>query len=207
MLQRIANIEVAQPVAMMPKSASSVLADALATNNRGVYKLNVPVIELGAVPKSTTYKAVNTNALESANRTVYIFNEDFLNASPAISASLLASKSYNDGFSGKLINHIIGVNMNGRGVKCKGFNIEFKDASGNQDSTALADAEFTIQSYSGIGGKTVPVVLDLAEALRNDAFQQGLLSIDCEFWINRLTQISLNLPKGYTVSVTFKWEA
>jgi hypothetical protein len=195
-------------VSFTPVPAQNTLAASLGAamnaNNQGVYRMDVKRNNPLQFPKSTNFTAVNSNADGAAQKTVYIFNEDTYTAN-VTGGTNLVSKAYNDGFTGKNINRMLTVANNGNGLTCVGFNIIYKDASGNQDMAALETAEFTIQSYNGIGGKPIPEVLDLTEALRNNSFQQGLLTIDCEFDIAALSQVTCILPKGYTVSVNFKW--
>lgn len=191
------------------------MAQAFAQSSGVVDLSDGQTIELGMRPNSTlvTSKGKATNSTPATVNAIidtYAFNTDVYNKStPENSALTLTSaqlEQYNDGFAGKNINRLINLSNMGRGLKLKQMTFIALNEAGNQDLSILEGLEFTFQSYNGIGGKAVPVVLDLSTAIRNNAFQGGVLTVNYSAWINGATQVSWITPAGATVSVNFIWE-
>lgn len=166
-------------------------------------------IELYDKPKSTLLTTYGRNAADNANLAVlaYAFNEDTYNVSQDAANPATASKAtaYNDGFNGKNINRHIELANNGRGLKMVDITFTALNAAGDQDPTILQQLDFTITTYTVVGGRLMPKVLDVSSAIRNTQFQSGILTLLVEAWINGVTQLAWNVPAGATVSANITW--
>jgi hypothetical protein len=192
-------------------AAAQIIAAAQMSNAQGVYDYSQGKgdIDYSMLPDNTTYTATSTAGSADEDKTMYIFNEDTYNESPTNNGSGANSivKSYDDGFSGKLINKLIGSANGGRGMLCHGFNVQFTvAASGNQDQGALSTAAFTVRYYNGRSGNYNPFNIDLNQAVRNTQYVSGLLTIRAPFWLNSTSQISFLLPQADKAVFTFFWK-
>ncbi|MDF2449409.1 MAG: hypothetical protein K0R26_1913 [Bacteroidota bacterium] len=188
------------PAQSIEKISVSV-ADAI-NNKSGVYQYpQDATIEKFGKPKSTLITSRGRNAANDANaeNTVYAFNTADFNVSTGL------VPTFNDGFGGKNINKYVNIANAGRGLRGKSITFTAVDADGNQSLSALEGLEFAILSYSATGGRELPEVLDLSEAIRNTQVQQGVLTIAVDFWVNGVTQLSWVVPAGFTVTANISW--
>lgn len=164
-------------------------------------------------PEHSTYSIANpATALKSADVYAYIFNEDALKntltdntfGEGAADADKPAI-SYNDGFSGKLINRAIDKMNLGRGLHCEEITIIGKDGDGNQADDAILQMDASIVSFDLLRGVEKPSNIDLGAALRSSAFKNGMVTVKVDIWFNALTQMKFFCEKGFSYDVKFKW--
>lgn len=181
-------------------------------NNQGVYqyiKGATGAVELYTPALSTNYTVTNSNVADATSITAYMFNNNFFNTTPDSSgtgAGNTVTKTYDDGWNGKLIERTLAVANYGRGLRARFINIIATDASGNQSPVALSGCQLTLQSYTGNNGKPNPFPIPLSQAIRNTMYQSGTLTIELDMWVNAISQISFVVPKGCTLSVTVDWD-
>ena len=182
---------------------SQAISDlAAATSNstlvdRGALKQLIPN------PTNTTYIVNNLAGMGAAPVVAYMFNEDYLNATPDDNGSGPGSveKSYNDGFSGNLINRIIG-SKGDAGLAVKQLQIEMTvNATGLQSTSAVKNASPTVTAYNG-DLSSLPQNIPLGTTSSPMYLQAGFLIINVAFVIQRFAQMSFNVPVGITATVT-----
>lgn len=186
------------------------LANAI-QNNSGIIDIRnkQAADELYPLPESTTYSIDNTNDAASTAIDVWVFNEDVLKntlTDNTIAAGKEPTISYNDGFSGKLINALIKNFRNGRGMRIKEITVIGKDASDVQQDSAIMDMDLQLVAYNATRGSSVPVNYDLSEALRNTQFKDGMVTVKVDIVINAISQLKFYCPKGYAYEVRVKWD-
>lgn len=195
---------------------AQVFASAMASAMAGMNNVtNQYTTDLSSGSVTTTYpipKTINwsaTSAAGSGARAVemFIFNEDQYNASPTTNGSAANSvtTTYGDGFNGKQYNQLLKFpgDTVGKGIKIYGWNIIYTVASsGVQDPNGLLNADFTWNTLNGYG-KFIPETIDLSPGVNPGNFQDGLLRIEYPMYLNDISQFSINLPAGDTVSLSF----
>lgn len=171
--------------------------------SQGVYRVGDPAIELCDNPTNSTITFKGRNAANNADAAVnaYAINADALNASDGF------VPTYDDGFSGKLINKHLAVRNLGRGLKVKSITFIALNSAGSQDSTVLQALNFNIVTYTVKGGTIVPKPIDLSAAIRNTQFQSGILTLEFPngLWLNAVSQLKAYITSGATVTATIEW--
>jgi len=66
--------------------------------------------------------------------------------------------------------------------------------------------DLALQGYDAIRGTAVPFNYDLAEALRNTAFKDGMVTVKVDFFINAVNQLKFTCPKGFSYDIQIKWD-
>jgi hypothetical protein len=204
------------PRNMSATDSANILAGmmALAANKQsGIIDLrNGEVIELYDKPRSTLITSVGKKASDSSALAVsaFAFNTSVYNKTIGQDGTTAAiSETYNDGIfqgvSGNNINQHINFANAGRGLQMKQVTFTGVNSDGQQDITVLEAMEFTIQSYTSIGGKTLPKVYDISEAIRNTQYQSGILTLLIDAWISSVTQLNWQVPAGATVTANITW--
>ena len=187
-----------RPVAQMPQIGV----------DQGVYRINRSW-EAYPIPRTSVVTLTSATGASAVAKTFYLFQESTFNATPTNNGSGAASitVTYDDGFSGASINRLLMESNNGRGLLCKGFTLNYKVTSGGAaDPTGLATSAIQLRSYNSKNGGYIPYDIDVAEAVRNNAYNSGIITVETEFWMNGLTQFTGSLPVGDTVQVTFMWD-
>lgn len=170
-------------------------------------------ISINLRPESTTYVIDNPNNEKSANVVAYVFNEAYLKNTltdntfdPLAVSADKPSISYGDGaFSGKLVQRYIERLSQIGGLHCKELTVIAEDATNAQSDAAILNMNASLQSYNIVRGSEVPVNIDLGQALRASAFKDGMVTVKTDFYVNELTQLSFDCPKGYKYTLKFKW--
>lgn len=137
----------------------------------------------------------------------YVFNEDYLNATPTNNGSGAGSvvTIYNDGFNGNLISNIT-ASFGNVGLRVKQLQIKLiVTASAIQDSAGISGVNPIVTTYNG-DGTSLPQVIPLASAGNPGYQQQGFLVVNVNFTVKRYTQLSLNVPVGDTATVTIVYD-
>lgn len=193
---------------MTPMSSVSVpKADLNIANafqqSQGVYRVGDPTIELCDNPTNSTITFKGRNAADNANAAVnaYALNVDALNTSDGF------VPTYDDGFTGKLINRQIAVRNLGRGLKVKSITFVALNSGGSQDASVLQALALSFVTYTVKSGIIVPKPIDLSAAIRNTQFQSGILTLEFPngLWLNAVTQIKAYITSGATVTATIEW--
>jgi hypothetical protein len=187
------------------------LANAI-SNQNGIIDLrtNMGPIELYNKPTSTIITAVGKNAANAnAAVTTYAFNNDVFNQSVLASDGTTASTqaTYNDGFSGRNIQQHLRNENFGRGLCTSAITFTCFNSAGDQDPTILQQLNFTPLTYAVIGGRQVPMPIDVSSAIRNTQFQSGILTVLVEIWLNSMSQLSWSTPSGATITANIEWKA
>lgn len=193
---------------MQPMSAVSTpkadmnLASAFQAS-QGVYRVGDPTIELCDNPTNSTITFKGRNAADNTNAAVnaYALNVDALNTSDGY------VPTYDDGFTGKLINRQLAIRNLGRGLKVKSITFIGLNSAGSQDATVLQSLNLNFVTYTVKGGTIVPKPIDLSAAIRNTQFQSGILTLEFPngLWLNAVTQIKAYITSGATVTATIEW--
>lgn len=171
--------------------------------SQGVYRVGDPTIELCDNPTNSTITFKGRNAADNANAAVnaYALNVDALNTSDGF------VPTYDDGFTGKLINRQLAVRNLGRGLKVKSITFVALNSSGSQDASVLQALALSFVTYTVKSGIIVPKPIDLSAAIRNTQFQSGILTLEFPngLWLNAVTQIKAYITSGATVTATIEW--
>lgn len=194
---------------IVPSNQAMQVAQAISQTN-GIIDLRGSMpIELYDKPTTSLLTSKGRNAADNANGEVqaYAFNEDAYNVSELTAdgaAGYLVT--YNDGFTGKNLRRHICFDNAGRGLAYNQLTITAKDSNGDQDVTLIENMQLTILTYTVIGGREKPVVVDLASAIRNTQFQSGIVTILLDGWVNSQTQFSWIVGSGATITVLVNWD-
>lgn len=185
-----------------PVKADVNLAQAF-QSSQGVYRVGDASIELVDQPTNSTITFKGRNAADSANEavTAYALNVPTFNTSSGF------VPTYDDGFTGKLINAQLAVRNLGRGLAVKTITFIGLNSAGSQDATVLQSLNLNFVTYTVKGGTVVPKPIDLSAAIRNTQFQSGILTLEFPngLWLNALTQIKASITSGATVTATIEW--
>ena len=158
--------------------------------------------DMVAMPSNTIYTVRNNVGSGATDQTCYMFNEDFLNTTNTDNGSGANSvvKTYNDGFSGNLINRIIGAKGD-RGLSANQLQITMiNNADATQNASAVNNANPLLTTYNGDGGLLTPSI-PLATTGTPQYLQPGFLIINLKYKVKRYSQISFIVPVGVTASV------
>lgn len=172
---------------------------------KGVNEINRGALnDYAPKPLQITF-TVNNHAGNGANPiTAFAFNEDYLQATPTDNGSGAGSveKSYSDGFSGNLLNHIMetyGI----QGLPIKQIQITVTDnTTGLQDKAALNAVNPRKVTYNGdltSSNQFIPLSSTGTPAYQ----QQGFLIIDIETRVRRFDQFLFNVNVNKTMTVIF----
>lgn len=179
---------------------------ATAENLQGVKDLsNGKVINMFPIPSNFNVTISSNNGGSAESKTMYLFNESFLNASPTTNGSGANSivTTYGDGFSGRVYEQYIKLANAVRGIRFNGFTVVATNyTSGAQIATPFTTMNLSLQICNGQGGR-IPVQIDLNEAVRNTQYQVGTLTIVKPVYLNALSQFELTLPINTTLAFTF----
>lgn len=198
--ERIGLMQGASMVAA-PKAEMN-LANAFQAS-QGVYRVGEASIEMFDKPTTNTITFKGRNAADAANEavTAHALNVDALNGSTGY------VPTYDDGFTGKLINRHLAVTNLGRGLRVKSITFIALNAAGSQDATVLQQLNFQVVSYTVKGGTVIPKPIDLSAAIRNTQFQSGTLTLDFPngLWLNTASQLKAYIASGATVTASIEW--
>lgn len=153
-------------------------------------------------PTQVTFTVDNVTGAAAATITAYCFNEDYLNATPTDNGSGAGSviKTYSDGFSGNLLNHIIEM-YGTEGLPISQLQLLVEDnATGTQDKAALNQVNPQRSFYNG-DGSTQSDFIPISSTGNPIYNQQGFLIINQNFRIRRNEQLRFTVPVGKTMSV------
>lgn len=192
------------------KAAEAMVLAAAAENANGVKDLsNGKVVNMFPIPSNFNVTISSNNGVSAEAKTMYLFNESFLNASPTNNGSGAASivTTYGDGFSGRVYEQYIKLANTTRGIRFNGFTVQATNyTSGAQVTTPFASMSLALQICNGQGGR-LPVQIDLNEAIRNTQYQSGILTVTKPMYVNALSQFQLSLPINTTLAFTFFTDA
>lgn len=204
------NVELVQTQTALPVQQ---LAQAI-QNNSGVVDIrNGKAVDMFPLPDSTTVTLVNPNTTDARAVTAYLFNEQVLKNTKTDNtyggSATDADKpvvTYNDGFSGRLIDSLVQKAFNATGLRCKELTIIGKNASGVQDDAAIIALDAEIRAYNALRGRPVEMPYDLSDAIRNTQFKDGMVTVSVDFVINCVSQFVSSIPKGFSYTFIFKWD-
>jgi hypothetical protein len=184
-------------------------------NNQGIGDVSEgKSISLFPLPDTTTVTISNPKtAGKSADVTAYFFNEQLLkntkddNTYGAGAADAdKPTVTYNDGFSGRVIDKLIQSLNGGRGMRCKQITVIGKNDSGVQDDGAILVMDPSVKAFNALRGRSVDFPYDFRKAIRNTQFKDGLLTLNVDFWLNMVSQFTFTCPIGYSYEITFEWD-
>jgi len=160
--------------------------------------------DVDARPTQTIYTILSSAGAGALSVTGYVFNEDYLNATPTDNGSGAGSvvTTYNDGFAGNLISRITSAKGD-TGLRIKQVQVTFVDnATGLQDKASLSASNPTFITYNG-DGTNLPQIIPI-QSSGSPAYQQsGFLIVNIDFGIKRYSQFFLTVPAGKTATVVF----
>jgi hypothetical protein len=158
--------------------------------------------DVDARPSQTIFTIASASGGGAGTVTAYVFNEDFLNATPTNNGSGAGSvvSSYNDGFAGRLISQITSAKGDA-GLRAKQIQLTFTDnATGLQDKASLQASNPTFTTYNG-DNSSMPQIIPIQSA-GSPAYQQsGFLIVNIDLGIKRYSQFSFLVPAGKTASL------
>lgn len=214
MLERIVNpgenlnASLTQPT--LSNVAPIAAIGAAIQNNAGITNLSGGVVfNVYTIPTSLTWSVSSNNATGSGTVTVYGFNNNVLNSAVVNNGAGADSiaNTYGDGFSGKVYENYFRSANAGQGMRILGMTIEATNyTSGSQVSSVFSTMSLNIIAANG-QGSTIPLPVNLQEAVRNTQYQSGILTIKKDFYLNSLTQLSLSLPKDTKLVFTLFTDA
>jgi hypothetical protein len=185
------------------------LANAISNQNGIIDLTALGDIELYSKPTSTLITTLGKNASNAAaDVDNYVFNTDVFNKS-YLAGTLTESTqaAYNDGFAGRNIQQHLRNENFGRGLCTERLTFTCYNAAGDQDSTIIQTLNFTPLTYSAVTGKQVPLPVDVSEAIRNTQFQNGIVTVDVNIWLNSMSQLYWFTPSGAKITCNIKWKA
>ena len=160
--------------------------------------------DVDARPTQTIFTVASASGAGALSIQAYIFNEDYLNATPTDNGSGAGSvvTTYNDGFAGKLISRISSAKGD-NGIRIKQVQVTFTDnATGLQDKASLSASNPTFITYNG-DGTSLPQIIPIQSAGTPAYQQSGFLIVNIDFGVKRYSQFYLTVPAGKTATVTF----
>jgi hypothetical protein len=178
--------------------------------SQGVVNLsNGVVYNIFTIPTSFTVTTQSIAGAGALTVTQYIFNNSVMNAILTNNGKGAASivNTFGDGFGGRIYDAYLKSANNGFGIKMNGFTVVATvDSTGDQTSTPFNTLNMNLIAANG-QGSVIPIPFDVNEAVRNTQYQVGTLTVNKEFFLSSLTQISYSQPADTVFAWTFFTEA
>lgn len=156
------------------------------------------------IPTSLTVSVRSNSGSGAVDTIVNLFNATIFDNQVTTNGSGANSIVYNWGdntTNGKLYTELCRLMNNGMGIGIKGFNLActFVDGTSNQQFFSTANVTILLNS---LRGNTIPREVSVEDAVRNTAFNSGLLTVVQEMQLNTLMQMTLEVPVGCIVTLT-----
>lgn len=161
------------------------------------------------VPTSLTVSITSGEAIGAVPTTLNLFNDAVFSNQVTNNGSGANSITYNWGdntTNGRLYTELCRLMNNGMGVGIKGFNIACTFANGTSNQQFFSTANVTTL-LNTLRGNFIPREISVEDAVRNTAFNSGLLTVVQPMMLNTLMQLTLEIPVGNIVTLTVFTEA
>jgi hypothetical protein len=180
-------------------------ANGAVKNNATLETLNYrPVVESLDITLSSPAHA------DAVEKDIYLFNEDFLNATPArnsaggTAGAEAITKTYGDGFTGKVYNKMIENSFNANGLKIKEIIIVAKQIStGVGDESFFSKAKMKLYTPTGEDSDNVNKAIKWGLAVSNQPNKDGIYRMAVNFRLHYLNQIKFKLSPDTEVNISF----
>lgn len=202
----------------MPKTSTGIMQGNVGISDvvsaiksaQGVVNLSNGVIyNVFTIPTSFTVTNQSIAGSSAVTVTQYLFNNSVMTAAVTTNGSAANSivNMYGDGFSGRIYDAYLKSANNGFGIKMNGFTVICtQNSTGDQTSTPFNTLNMNLIAANG-QGSVIPIPFDVNEAVRNTQYQVGTLTVNKEFFLSSLTQLSFQLPVDTVFAWTFFTEA
>lgn len=185
--------------------AINKFADAIANKQAVIDLSGNTTYNINKVPSSFTFSSASDNGAGGATVTQLAFNNAALGAAITTNGGAGGAGSivnaFGDGNGGLIYDQFMRMANNAQGVLMLGFTV-IATVGGVQSTVPLNTLNMQLVGSNGQQG-LVPVTFDVGEALRNNAFLAGTLTVKARFFLNAISQIRFSLPQNTTISFTF----
>lgn len=155
------------------------------------------VIDFTTFPKRITVTIENTNS-SGGDLDVPVFNNDVYTPLPSG-----VTVNYSTGFTDKLINRLLAMLDNGRGLFVYGFNISGFTSSGTRSDIVVNESAPEVRVFNGSGTSFVPFPIEIAGAERNTQEIAGLFTIKQQIRFNFLSQFKVRVGQQEKIQLVF----
>lgn len=161
------------------------------------------------VPTSLTVSITSGEAANAVPTTLNLFNDAVFGNQVSNNGSGANTITYNWGdntSNGKYYTELCRLMNNGMGIGIRGFNIActFLNGTSNQQFFSTANVTTLLNT---LRGNFIPREVSVEDAVRNTAFNSGLLTVVQPIMLNTLMQLTLEIPVGNIVTLTMFTEA
>lgn len=161
------------------------------------------------VPTSLTVSITSGEAANAVATTLNLFNDAVFGNQVTNNGSGANTITYNWGdntSNGKYYTELCRLMNNGMGIGIRGFNIActFLNGTSNQQFFSTANVTTLLNT---LRGNFIPREVSVEDAVRNTAFNSGLLTVVQPIMLNTLMQLTLEIPVGNIVTLTMFTEA
>lgn len=177
--------------------------------NQGIIDIsNGQIISDKPKPKNLRVNVISSVAAGDEDATIYLFNNNSLNALDTDNGGGAGTISYTwgDGFTGKGYEQLMRSNITGfggkpeMGIGIRGFTVQVtKISTGASDGSYFNTMNLNIE-MANLNGRMMPFNSDVVDAIRNTQYRAGILTVIFPFVFNPWMQIS------YTQSPDTKFE-
>jgi len=161
------------------------------------------------VPTSLTVSITSGEGVNAVATTLNLFNDAVFGNQVTNNGSGANTITYNWGdntSNGKYYTELCRLMNNGMGIGIRGFNIActFLNGTSNQQFFSTANVTTLLNT---LRGNFIPREVSVEDAVRNTAFNSGLLTVVQPIMLNTLMQLTLEIPVGNIVTLTMFTEA
>ena len=161
------------------------------------------------VPTSLSVSITSAEGSGAVATTLNLFNDAVFGNQVTNNGSGNNTITYNWGdntSNGKYYTELCRLMNNGMGIGIRGFNIActFLNGTSNQQFFSTANVTTLLNT---LRGNFIPREVSVEDAVRNTAFNSGLLTVVQPIMLNTLMQLTLEIPVANIVTLTMFTEA
>lgn len=186
-------------------NTNQALQNAMAAANGSVVDVSTAEnINLRPVPDSMEISVTSAKNAEATTKTISLFNEDFLDATPTFNNKAgtgggAIAVTYGDGRAGKKYDKMIGHAFGGNGLKIISITAVAK-SEGVLDESFFANCKMKVVTETAEDGDVVATPIKWQKAISNAPNKDGIYKVLTNFTLNYLSQLKFQLPASAAAS-------